>query len=894
MSLIRVVPKIQLPPLKTHQCRGLDAIEAQRLREPAIPTVGVAPPGGGKSRVMTELTWRELQRGGRVVLAVHRKMLLEQLRKDFVKQGMPHGVLAAGYSLDLDQPVQLASTSTLFARGVRTSKVGLPPATLLLKDEAHQQTGDMAKAIVYGSYSGNIVQEGYAARGTYVLGFTATPLMEVSIYQRLIEFGSYSELRAAGMHQLVKVFGPDEIDTTGLKMNASGEFSEKKLAERVEWIFGSVFDEWKKLNPDGYPAILYAPSVPSSRWFAQQFMAKGVPVAHIDGETCLIPEGGKLVTYEADRDARDRILEMSRSGEIKILMNRFVLREAIDMPWLYHGIFATVMGGLTTYLQSVGRLQRYCPSYTYKILQCHGGCLDDETEILTDRGWLGRTEIEDDDRVAGYDRETGEISWQPILHRHDRPLEAGERMYEVKSRCLDLRITGNHRLLGQRRTMDKANRPRWPDGFQLRRVDEIAPEWSRFRIPISGQQSASGVDLSDDELRFLGWWITDGTKAGKREQVSITQADHQPHIRDLRACLDACGFDYIERPHVSKTLSGTRPATQFSIPKGTCKSRPRRGWWKYRDYLDKDLSPLLEAMDARQFRVFLEAVHLGDGAKDRNPGSYRICSGNRTFVDRLQSLAVRRGYKCNVYGSTKFTIDMQDTNRATVHGSRIKTNQAALRISASVVGERVWCVANPLETIVVRRRGKVAIIGNSYWRHGSPNEDREWRLGVTQKEMSRLRIEAIVRGEKQEGIRCPKCGCWRMSGPVCANENCRHTHSVSVRAVRSITGRLKAMEGSVYVRAAQFDEANRLWYKTLYSASWEDQPVSSAVARYIDAANRAGIVVDLPALRNPPPPEFSESRHRSVRAVYPWTMRKVGRPAPTIDDGGAFSEWEGN
>ena len=354
--------------------------------------LGVAPPGAGKSRCMFELAIREVANGGRVVIKAHRKMLLDQLVGSFQAAGMDVGVISPDYPANDAARVQIVSSQTLFSRAVQRGSISLPEATLVINDEAHQQCGAMERALMFGSFNGQTVQEGYTSMGVDVIGFTATPLMKSRIYTKLVEFGKYSELRRERMHQLIRVFSPDEIDVQGLSPNAEGEFSEKALEERVMLIYGSVFDEWRALNPMQLPAILFAPSVASSRWFANQFNDAGVPVAHIDGESCLISEGGKLVPYASTKENRDRILAMSKSREIKIVCNRFVLREAIDMPWLYHAIFATVMGGLTTYLQSVGRLQRYWPEYSEKVLQCHGGSYWRHGSPNEDREWrLGMT-----------------------------------------------------------------------------------------------------------------------------------------------------------------------------------------------------------------------------------------------------------------------------------------------------------------------------------------------------------------------------------------------------------------------------------------------------------------------------------------------------------------------
>jgi hypothetical protein len=495
---------------------------------------------------MFELTERWLERDKRVGILTHRQMLTDQLADDFRSVGTPFSILSSGYRYDEAQPVVIMSAPTVYQRCFRKGTTLLPNVDLLLVDEAHQQTGQAAQAILYGAFKDGFISDGYTFLGASVVGFTATPAMRAGLYGRLVDIGSYSDMRRAGMHQLVKVYSPDEIDAKGLQANSSGDFSEKELEKRIKGsaiIFGSVFREYRDLNPQQLPMILFAPSVETSKWFAQCFCSEGVAVAHLDGELIGMPDmskpqGERLIWMESSSENRKLLLEAHRDGAVKGICNRFVLREAVNMPWAYHAIFATVMGGLSTYLQAVGRLQRFWPGYTHKILQCHGG---------------------------------------------------------------------------------------------------------------------------------------------------------------------------------------------------------------------------------------------------------------------------------------------------------------------------------------------------HYWRHGSPNIDRSWKIGDTNRSLGRVRIEEIMKGEKPEGIRCPKCGFWRMRGPVCTD--CGHHHRQSVRAVRSISGRLKQMTGSVYVAPTQEDRVQRLWTSTLFSASAHDRPCSAAVAIFMRKAKEDGLVVNWDKLRNRPPHSDTVEWHWSVNDYYAWLKRNREKKA---------------
>jgi superfamily II DNA or RNA helicase len=381
-----------------HQDRGKSLIKTARLSG-VRSGLAVAPPGAGKSRVMSQMSQEEVANGGRVKIYLHRTMLCEQLARTFREQGIYHGVQASGVEPDFAAPIQICMTDTVYARAVQRSDWELGSPSLVMLDEAHQQTGSKARAVVYGGDTDSAMLRGHHRDGAFVLGFTGTPVNCGSFYESIIPFGTYKECRKVGAHTLVKVYSPSEIDCAGLDKNASGEYGADKIQQRATKIIGDTYASWKRLNPDAYPTILFAPSIEGSIWFAEQWCDMGVRVAHLDGASCYLPEADatgslQLVRYDSTPALREEVLQMSKRGDIKVLMNRFVLREAIDMPWMRHGIEATVFGGLSTYLQSIGRIQRNFEGVEFKIWQSHGGSYWRHGSPNMERKWsLGDTNV---------------------------------------------------------------------------------------------------------------------------------------------------------------------------------------------------------------------------------------------------------------------------------------------------------------------------------------------------------------------------------------------------------------------------------------------------------------------------------------------------------------------
>lgn len=368
-----------------HQSAALD--ELDRLRNRGVARVCVtSPTGGGKTRMMFELIDRL---DTPTVIYSNRRMLLEQTAERAAERGMSYGVRMAGHSPNLAARLQLSSIQTEESRVYKAKKWTLHHARLVLIDEAHNETGDRAQRIIAD----------HAADGALVVGFTATPLGIGHLYDELVVAGTNSELRSCGAHVVAHHYAPDEPDAKNLKASTkTGEFTEGSVRKAImtPTIFGRVFEHWKRYNPEGNPSLGFGPGVKESLWFAQQFFEAGIPAAHIDGDKVWVD--GEYM--DSTQETRDYIAGMSKRGAVKIVWNRFVMREGIDWPWLTHGVLATAFGSLTSYLQAGGRLLRACEGVERVTIQDHGGNWWRHGSLNADREWR----LDGQDRIVTSER----------------------------------------------------------------------------------------------------------------------------------------------------------------------------------------------------------------------------------------------------------------------------------------------------------------------------------------------------------------------------------------------------------------------------------------------------------------------------------------------------------
>jgi superfamily II DNA or RNA helicase len=336
-----------------------------------------SPTGGGKTWIICMLIEWAVEQGKHVVLYTNRRLLIEQLSRVLEKHGIKFGVRAAGYEDRRELQVQIASLPTERMRTLKTERWtihGHGKDVLAIVDEAHLNASGTAQKVLALHHDGG---------GAYV-GFTATPINLGHLYETLIVAGTPTDLRNCGALVPAYHYGPDEPDMRGFKPSVkTGEYSEDNVRKAImtPCIFGRVWDHWIRINPEQRPTLLFAPGVNESIWFAQQFRNRGIRAAHIDGE-------GVWIDGEYHRGTdRQRILEAVRTGEIKVLCNRFVLREGLDLPEVSHLIVATVMGSVQSYLQSCGRGLRKAPGKDRCTIQDHGGHWWRHGSVNIDRQW---------------------------------------------------------------------------------------------------------------------------------------------------------------------------------------------------------------------------------------------------------------------------------------------------------------------------------------------------------------------------------------------------------------------------------------------------------------------------------------------------------------------------
>jgi superfamily II DNA or RNA helicase len=678
--------------LRPYQARGLIEVRAKVLLG-VLRILCVAPTGAGKTVFLSNI----IKSATLPVLVVgHRKEIIDQV----ARQLADHGITNIGVIRGNDErynpsaSIQVGSIATL----TRRDKPFLGQKIIIIVDEAHRCASDTYIALL-AAYDDPIV-----------IGFTATPVrldgrpLGGDLFQELVQLATYSELlKRPDWLVAPDVFaGREKVDVSNVRKSGA-DFDERQLGDvmHVDRLEGDIVNTWlarahmhpvftregirvpiKLVEGERRRTLLFAVNVEHSMSLAARFERAGVRVAHLDGNT---PE------Y-----LREAIFRDLASGELEMVTNCLVAVEGLDIPEVKCITHARPTQSLTVWRQ----------------------CLDTETEVLTERGFLGVDDIAPTDMVAAFDTRTNEIRWRPILSKVDRPIGQEERILEIRSPSLDLRVTSGHRMVFKQKKFGGE----WAD-WKIDTAANVSEIRSGILIPVAGLQPSIGVDLTDDELRFVGWFLTDGWLDKSTMAIKICQMELQPHINEIDKCLVGCGFKFSKYRRIPKNgFPNGKPQVIYQVSYGKPRGRDKhlRGWGgKLDPFIDKNLSPSLEDVTERQLGVLLEAIHLGDGSKqidqDWIQRSYHITTGNKVFADRLQSLCVRRGWRCNL-------SNRNDNKAMTIHIKHSTTRVVVQDLVRSPhhQEERVWCVENDIGTLVIRRRGKTAIVGNCVGREMRP------------------------------------------------------------------------------------------------------------------------------------------------------------------------------
>lgn len=321
--------------LRPYQVRAIQALR-QRVVTGVRRLLLIAPTGSGKTVMAAAMIQSAVAKQKRILFLAHRKELIDQTFDKLFRFGVNAGVIMGSDGRRDDfLATQIASVQTLARRLDQ-----LPPADIVVIDEAHHAIANSYRAIV----------ERYPSAS--VIGLTATPwragkLTLAEMFDEAVVAATPAQLFEIQALVPYEAFAYDAPELSDVR-SVGGDYNQKQLAvaTNTSVLVGSVVREYLE-HARGRRAILFPVDVQHSEHLVGEFRANGVNAAHLD---CHTP---KL--------ERERILSGLASGDVAVVSSVGVLTEGFDCPAAEVCILARPTQSLSLHLQMIGRVLRLSP-----------------------------------------------------------------------------------------------------------------------------------------------------------------------------------------------------------------------------------------------------------------------------------------------------------------------------------------------------------------------------------------------------------------------------------------------------------------------------------------------------------------------------------------------------
>lgn len=337
-------------------------------------------------------------------------------------------------------------------------------------------------------------------------------------------------------------------------------------------------------------------------------------------------------------------------------------------------------------------------------------CYDDQTEILTDKGWKFFKDLLHTDKVATLDG-AGVLGYQTPINHHS--FEYNDDMFYLKSKQIDLAITKKH-------TCYVSNTRIRQPSFDLVKIEDIK-DWSRIRFKKNavwnGDDSAyfeiPGTIYynrykersnkirkipMDAWLKFFGVWLADGSlRRSKKNSYCIVITKYPGEVRDeIIKVLE--GIFSTVTIYGKDILINDKQIYTYLMQFGKAGDK----------YIPRNILNL----NSENLLILFDWMYMCDGNKGENYTRYSTKSNK--LADDVQELLLKIGL-CGTISKDSGVY------RITVGSNRHKSmNHVTPCISKNNISTKkyngmVYCVeVRHFHTLYVRRKGKVCWCGNTY------------------------------------------------------------------------------------------------------------------------------------------------------------------------------------
>lgn len=348
-------------------------------------------------------------------------------------------------------------------------------------------------------------------------------------------------------------------------------------------------------------------------------------------------------------------------------------------------------------------------------------CLSEDTEILTDNGWKTKDTISGKDLALTLSLDRDKLEWNVI--NAITVQSSDKEMVHVRAKGYESLVTNDHTMIF---------RPSGVGGKWQKTQAQDLIHRKLFQVPVSGFLDRKGVDLSDAMIELLAWIIAEGNMdAGNASKGHAAKNNVRLFQRVSKAglvedVLIRAGIPYtknIRKSDTNRPIETHNGKTYYTIEDIVVFYIKQPMGKKIIEMLngEKNIPNWLMDMNAHQFNVFLKAYVLGDGHIEGRCTS-RLCgkifTANKDLADKLQILLITNGYKSYVsprekWGKTTYVVGFSEKQYIRIQRPKYRKPYSVFVDKVEYTG-KTWCISTNNGTLVTRRNGRVAIVGNSH------------------------------------------------------------------------------------------------------------------------------------------------------------------------------------
>ena len=344
------------------------------------------------------------------------------------------------------------------------------------------------------------------------------------------------------------------------------------------------------------------------------------------------------------------------------------------------------------------------------------GCYDEKTEVLTSSGWKRFSELTYNDEIATLNGQ-GYIEYHKPLKIHTYPYNG--IMIHFKGKNYDLLVTPNHEMY----VHYYKNKIK---GFVFRKAEDLAKygislrnyelkkdaKWNGesldfFEIPHKFRRKKAPKTRSNPVrfpivpfLKFLGWYLSEGSTWGGSIKICQTNADN---VIEICRIIEELGLKYYIIN--SSIMINHRPLARYLKTLGSSAK-------------NKHIPSWLKKLSSSLIRQFLKTLVKGDGVF-RSDHLWILYTTSKQLADDAQELAIKAGFATTLsvrnrqIKGTFSKMSYSHTEYCLVMTDKHTTPQMNCQPSFKPYNGYVYCVTVPNHVILVRRNGRAVWCGNS-------------------------------------------------------------------------------------------------------------------------------------------------------------------------------------